>query len=224
MDYKELLKSPKWQKLRLEVLQRDNFTCCKCGSNDKPLNVHHLYYKSGNKPWEYPLSSLITLCEDCHGKEHSTKVIKSAKGKMVLLRSMLNCNNLKANDKIILSYVLVNGETSRTKIANVLGMTRQTVIASMKEIERANWLQNNDLLQHGYFELKHAEKLKSELLIFYSYLLDKAKDYEYCLDTRKSKLANVFCKTEIAITKLLHRLYEIGLAQRLDNGKLKILN
>lgn len=121
-------------------------------------------------------------------------------------------------------------ELNHTKIAKELSQTRMTVYSGLCHLQQLGYIGdgwifvNNDLLQHGYFELKHAEKLKGELLIFYSYLLDKAKDYEYCLDTRKSKLANVFCKTEIAITKLLHRLYEIGLAQRLDNGKLKILN
>jgi 5-methylcytosine-specific restriction endonuclease McrA len=29
--YSELLKSPKWQKKRLEIMSRDKFTCKKCG-------------------------------------------------------------------------------------------------------------------------------------------------------------------------------------------------
>ena len=39
----------------------------------KGLNVHHKYYVNGLKPWEYDNDALITLCQDCHMKEHQTK-------------------------------------------------------------------------------------------------------------------------------------------------------
>lgn len=64
--YSDLLKDPRWQKKRLEILQRDNFHCCQCGSSVKTLHVHHQYYTKGNMPWEYPDDTLITLCLDCH--------------------------------------------------------------------------------------------------------------------------------------------------------------
>lgn len=66
MTYSEKLKHPKWQAKRLEVLKRDNFTCLGCESSENTLHVHHLYYVSGRDPWEYPMWSLKTLCEDCH--------------------------------------------------------------------------------------------------------------------------------------------------------------
>lgn len=72
-NYSEQLKDPRWQKKRLEILNRDNFTCQVCGSGldgGKPLNVHHLSYKANLLPWEYPESLLITLCEECHHKIH----------------------------------------------------------------------------------------------------------------------------------------------------------
>jgi len=64
--YSEKLKSPKWQKRRLEILQRDEFTCMCCGGNEDTLNVHHTYYEKGKNPWDYPVESLQTLCEGCH--------------------------------------------------------------------------------------------------------------------------------------------------------------
>jgi hypothetical protein len=64
--YWELLKDPRWQRKRLEVMERDGFACVYCDSAEKTLNVHHSYYERGNAPWEYPDSSLHTLCEDCH--------------------------------------------------------------------------------------------------------------------------------------------------------------
>jgi hypothetical protein len=70
LDYKEQLKSPKWQKKRLDIMQRDNFTCQICGTTEKQLHVHHLKYEPGCNIWEYFDSHLITLCDDCHRKEH----------------------------------------------------------------------------------------------------------------------------------------------------------
>lgn len=64
MNYSEKLKSPKWQKKRLEVLSRDNFTCCKCGDTETELHVHHLKYTK--EPYDAPNEDLETLCKDCH--------------------------------------------------------------------------------------------------------------------------------------------------------------
>jgi len=66
VSYSEKLRDPRWQKMRLEVMQRDKFTCCHCHSGEKTLNVHHTFYSKGSAPWEYDVSTLLTLCEDCH--------------------------------------------------------------------------------------------------------------------------------------------------------------
>lgn len=68
--YWQLLKDPRWQRKRLEIMARDKWRCRKCYNKDKSLNVHHGYYEKGRMPWEYPDQSLSTLCEDCH--EHIT--------------------------------------------------------------------------------------------------------------------------------------------------------
>lgn len=64
--YWEKLKDPRWQKKRLEILDRDGFSCVNCGDTTKTLNVHHGYYEKGRDPWDYADSTLHTLCEDCH--------------------------------------------------------------------------------------------------------------------------------------------------------------
>jgi 5-methylcytosine-specific restriction endonuclease McrA len=77
-------KSPLWQRKRLEIMQRDNFTCQSCFSKDATLNVHHtIPYKASAKPWEYEDDELITLCEDCHSQiSEDIKKIKYYASKM----------------------------------------------------------------------------------------------------------------------------------------------
>jgi hypothetical protein len=72
MSYAEKLKDPRWQRKRLEILQRDDFTCKKCGDKQTTLHVHHRRYFKGNDPWDYPNELLVTLCEDCHEVEGTT--------------------------------------------------------------------------------------------------------------------------------------------------------
>lgn len=72
-DYKELLKDPRWQKMRLQVFERDQWTCKGCGSTSSTLHVHHLYYRHNCAPWEYPIDALKTLCDLCHQFEEHLK-------------------------------------------------------------------------------------------------------------------------------------------------------
>lgn len=68
--YKELLLDPRWQKKRLQTLERDDWKCRDCGAGNVTLHVHHCYYDAGVEgPWDYPDHSLITLCADCHKAE-----------------------------------------------------------------------------------------------------------------------------------------------------------
>jgi 5-methylcytosine-specific restriction endonuclease McrA len=59
-EYRQLLRDPRWQRMRLKVMERDGFACKACLAEDKTLNVHHKFYRRGAKPWEYDESSLIT--------------------------------------------------------------------------------------------------------------------------------------------------------------------
>ena len=79
--YVEKLKDPRWQKKRLEIFDRDEFSCCYCFSEEKTLSVHHGYYEFGKEPWEHENETLFTLCEDCHkGVKALHKAIKMAIG------------------------------------------------------------------------------------------------------------------------------------------------
>lgn len=65
-DYAQKLKDPRWQKKRLEILERDNWTCQLCGDKKSTLFVHHRDYLRDREPWDYPGDLLVTLCEYCH--------------------------------------------------------------------------------------------------------------------------------------------------------------
>ena len=57
-------KHPKWQKKRLQILERDGWKCVACGDEESTLHVHHTAYE-GN-PWDVPDGWLQTLCEAHH--------------------------------------------------------------------------------------------------------------------------------------------------------------
>lgn len=71
LNYKEQLADSRWLKKKADILLRDNYTCQKCGAQSH-LNVHHLSYENGRLAWEYPNEQLVTLCEQCHAREHKT--------------------------------------------------------------------------------------------------------------------------------------------------------
>ena len=68
LTYSDKLKDPRWQKKRLEILNRDNFCCQQCFDSESTLHVHHRRYL-GKDPWDIPSEYLITLCQDCHQYE-----------------------------------------------------------------------------------------------------------------------------------------------------------
>jgi hypothetical protein len=80
-SYSEKLRDPRWQRLRLEVMERDGFKCQFCFDDKSTLHVHHKVYRKGFQPWDYPADHLITLCELCHSSQEQLA------GEMLLLSS-----------------------------------------------------------------------------------------------------------------------------------------
>lgn len=90
--YAEKLKDPRWQKKRLEIMQRDDFKCTQCNSSKKTLHVHHRFYLKGSEPWEYENDALRTLCEQCHAIRHRFEA--SAKDLFAKALSLLECDQV----------------------------------------------------------------------------------------------------------------------------------
>jgi hypothetical protein len=77
--YSEKLRDPRWQKRRLEIMQRDKFSCRKCCDDTSTLNVHHRWYERGKEPWESTDECLVTLCERCHAAETEERQAEEAR-------------------------------------------------------------------------------------------------------------------------------------------------
>lgn len=75
MTYAEKLKHPRWQKCRLQILERDHWACVYCLDKETNLQVHHKRYIKGKEPWDYEHYDLEAICEDCH--KYLTEHIKA---------------------------------------------------------------------------------------------------------------------------------------------------
>lgn len=74
---------PKSDVFRNKILERDNYTCCGCGTyfetNINNLHIHHIIPVSTNKDLKYEHDNCICLCRECHesikGRELDAKDI-----------------------------------------------------------------------------------------------------------------------------------------------------
>jgi hypothetical protein len=105
--YSEKLKDPRWQKKRLEILERDKWSCQICYDDTATLHVHHRYYLKNTEPWDYPSESLITLCESCHEIE-TNRAGYEAELLLTLRKYFFGCDLIAINNAFI---CLLEGNT-----------------------------------------------------------------------------------------------------------------
>lgn len=132
--YSELLKDPRWQRKRLEILNRDNFTCKCCGAKESTLHVHHFKYLKGNMPWEYPDSNFITMCYECHYEEE--QFIKCQNEGFVKINRLYNIPIRKMwHISFVLSYMM----THHPEIWEKLKADINVVLSDYTEDFRKEW-------------------------------------------------------------------------------------
>ena len=112
MTYAEKLKDPRWQKKRLEILERDKWSCQWCGNKEATLHVHHEYYEPGGDPWEVWDELLTTLCEDCHGVHH---LMKTKLERFMFIALLSRAKKYGENIQKLI-YVLKNVSSSNDEI------------------------------------------------------------------------------------------------------------
>ena len=118
--YAEKLKDPRWQRKRLEIMERDAFACQMCDDAESPLHVHHKWYVWGNDPWDYPNDALVTLCLDCH--EGVTNGKRGAEGKLLhaVRTNMLNPDNVECLAEALSSMLEAFGENEITGLLDTM--------------------------------------------------------------------------------------------------------
>lgn len=129
--YSEKLKHPLWQKLRLEVFERDNWTCQECFEEGKSLQVHHCYYAKGN-PWDTPKECLITLCEECHKERQDEE--EKAKLALGLMLATLRSDYRR---ELINSLVVSSRENYAPVVVNSGALLQLSVQLSAIELSHA---------------------------------------------------------------------------------------
>jgi hypothetical protein len=74
--YKSQLQTREWKEKRKQIYKRDGHTCQHCGESGIAIHCHHNFYIKGKSPWDYPADALVTLCEQCHDKQHQKVIPK----------------------------------------------------------------------------------------------------------------------------------------------------
>jgi Zn finger protein HypA/HybF involved in hydrogenase expression len=105
-SFTEQYKDPRWQKKRLLILNRDEFSCQNCGDEDSTLHVHHKSYEWGLPLWDYDGELLITLCESCHGTAHQLN--NQSKYALARVLSESNQETQAAINSVVLRMVDMN--------------------------------------------------------------------------------------------------------------------
>lgn len=116
---------PRWQRKRLEILQRDDFACSFCSESDSTLHVHHGYYEANTDPWDYPNASLHTVCEECH---------KDAELLRKGLRSSAGCLWLESQNELMKAFNAMDGLINGEKLMLITEF-KKAVIARRTEID-----------------------------------------------------------------------------------------
>lgn len=218
-DYGKALQSEEWKSLRKKILNRDNHTCRKCGSKEK-LQVHHKeYFIDENnlffKPNEYPLGSLITLCNKCHDEVHvkikiptkkvnKMKIIEYFKNNFSKSKEALNENNeFVNNEEYNIDHLEVNKTPFEVVAQIVLEDYSKRGFDDAKIITDLNFLQDN------------IEKLKMECIV------------KTDLALQKLNLKNLNLKSKTENLKSLGIMNALGSLEleieNLDTEKKKIL-
>lgn len=87
IPYWQKLKDPRWQKRRLEIMKKHEFSCSFCADPSEELHIHHWDYRKGAEPWEYDDSELACLCHSCHQDYHKGRTAFNK----TMLRDPIRC-------------------------------------------------------------------------------------------------------------------------------------
>lgn len=137
MGYSDLLKDPRWQKLRLKIFDRDGWKCRVCECEAKTLHVHHKKYVWGANPWDSPPEDLITVCENCHSEYREG--IRAAENHMLV---SLRKAGYWPQDIVLIADALAGFKDKRWLIPNLLNYfsrNEQSLMQQWRKIVNSKW-------------------------------------------------------------------------------------
>ena len=130
LNYSDKLKNPLWQRKRLEVLQRDSFTCTLCMDCRTTLNIHHEQYQGD--PWEISNDHLKTVCAHCHDIIHHIEGcnVLAVKKKISINRKCWECVVFTDAQVFFLYMFFVENQEHFGKVETITITTNLTTIAA----------------------------------------------------------------------------------------------
>lgn len=75
---RRIYKSPLWRRVRVQILERDGYTCKTCGKHGGRLECHHRRPIEDGGDWFDP-DNLETICRTCHIQEAKDRNRRSRK-------------------------------------------------------------------------------------------------------------------------------------------------
>lgn len=149
------------------------------------------------------------------------KDLYDAEGKHVDLENLFNSF---CNDGYIDLY-----KYNVNKMSALLNLSKQNIYDCLEFLSINEVIRNclifcpQKIVSLGYFELKVESKLSKQLLIFYSWLCERGKQYNSTIDTYSYRLGELYHTSDTNIRVMLHRLSQKGYIERNSkNGKLFI--
>lgn len=157
--YAEKLLDPKWQRKRLEVLNRDSWMCQYCFDSTNTLHVHHLRYESYyENPWDYPLEYLVTACNKCHKEEPpAIKEIEKDVVRQMNLKVRYQCEYKsiadtfsKYSNDLLFKLFCVLSDEDLSEIDVMEHVLQLNELSFQKRIERlSNVTESENTITHG---------------------------------------------------------------------------
>jgi len=105
------------------------------------LQIHHKKYIQGRLPWEYENDDLITLCKECHNKQHLSNKIPLYDTDLRLIDKKLFTpeDNSTGRSHEFKPWVFINNYTGKYELSSVHPSTSFRVLAEdlhrIKELE-----------------------------------------------------------------------------------------